>query len=285
MKKLIKSIIFILLYVLITTNAISQSTVSTWVPLKTSEININGKEKTLTSVYSRTYFQARFMSVKAIVLDVIFPPIGTMGYQKKLNKANKSGEIATIDTLRINNSEFEKKLGDFDVMSCFFNAFYYLMDSLKYFDLNLTFSETEHSKLVQQLSTYDNKKLDFQFMKTLKDSGYSYISAFKFQYGVGARIGKEQLGFTKTYRPFVRVVGLIRNANTNQVVWGNRIVVFSDKSFKGGDEAKNATSEELISAFKDISDKIAKILVDDMNGSSNTSKDQLVDANKKDDLF
>jgi hypothetical protein len=284
MKNLIKSIIFTLLFVLLyATNAISQLSEATWVPLKTIDININQKEKMMGAVYSKTYFQSRFMSVKAIVLNVIFPPIGTAVYQKELNKTNKLQDSSYIQ--RISNNEFEKKLDSFDVLSYFFNSFTNLKDSIKFFDIQLTFNQSEHLKLIKQLSESDNKKLDFQYMKILKDSGYSYISAFKFQYGVGARIGKEQLGFTKTYRPFVRIVGLIRNASTNQVIWGNRIVVFSDKSFKGGDEAKNATPEDLISAFKDISDKIAKILVDDMNGLNNTSKDLLVDANKKDDLF
>jgi hypothetical protein len=287
MKNFIKSIIFSLIFISLATCKVANTT---WIPLNTNKININEKvkAKTLSSIYSRTYFQSRFMDLTAVIAQSVTPIFGGVtgtNSQQLYNGVMEITDSARIRKQRQENNEFEKKLGDFNVLTLFTNTFYASKDSIKYFDLALTNDNIEHTKIIQRLCTYDKSKLDMTFTNDMNNAKNKYISTFKFQYGMADRAGGEQFSMTKKYRLFVRVVGLVKDVNTNEFVWGNKIVIFSDKTYFGKKDAKNATEADMKVEFKKITDKIVKVLINDLNGQRYSSEEQIVDINANDDLF
>jgi hypothetical protein len=250
-------------------------------------LNAKNRAKTLATVYARSYFQSRFMNLTATMLDAIVPIAnGVSNGLSHNNNAlvkNEDKENLQADIIaqreRKNNNEFEMKLGDFDLLSYFDSSFYSLNGSIKDFSLDITANKTAHSNIIKRLNTYYNDKLDEQFTTELNSSNYKFISAFKFQYGIGARVGGEQFRLTKLYQPFVRVVGMIRDVKTNKIVWSNNIIVFSNLIYHGQKAAKEANMTELKEEFKAISDKLARIIVDDINGKRYTYLEYLVDYN------
>jgi len=242
------------------------------------------KAKSLTSVYARTYFEIRFMNVAAIVSGVLTPTIGAVVYQNNVEgnidfqtNTQQSVENIAAETQRKNGNEFEKKLGDFNVLSYFANSFYNSKDSIGKYNIIFTSDKAEHAKIVNRLCTGNKKKLDQTFTNELTNANMPYVSVFKLQYGIGARAGKEQFGMTKTYRPFVRMVGYIKDVNSNIIVWSNAITIFSNKEFHGRDEAQYVNEEELKKEFKKICNKLVTIIIMDINGKKYNSLDQLVD--------
>jgi len=241
---------------------------TTWIPLNMDKIEVSKKENTLSTVYANNFFQSRFMQLASTI--------------------TRGGVISAVidqSSTRKSSNEFEKKLGDFSVLSYFYESFYKKSTSLKFFDLHNISDATEHPQVIKTIITYDKLKLDTVYESKLIKSDIKFISAFKLQYGIGARAGREQFGMKKSYRLFVRVVGLIKNINTNEFVWGNKIIVFSEQAFIGRDQAKNAPEEELIDEFKTIISNLTDILIDDMNGNRYNFKEMLVDYNLNDDLL
>ena len=84
----------------------------------------------------------------------------------------------------------------------------------------------------------------------------------------------------------MRVVGLVKDAQTNEFVWGNKIIFFSETVYPGVDAAKNADREELVLEFKTITSQLVDILVSDLNGQRYNSDEYLVDYNpNRDDIL
>jgi uncharacterized protein (TIGR02145 family) len=250
------------------------------------------KAKTLTSVYAKTYFEVRFMNVAATVSVVLIPTFGAVAYQNDIkgninfqNTVNQTIDDIAIETQRKNSNEFEKKMGDFSVLSYFANSFYNTKDSIKKYNIILTLDKSEHSKIINRLNTGNKKNLDTAFTNELNNSNTQYVSAFKFQYGIGARAGNEQFGLTKTYRPFVRLTGYIKDVNSNFIVWRNAIIIFSTKELHGRDEAQYINEEELKKEFKKISNKLITTVINDLNGTRYSSTEQLVDISSIDDYL
>ena len=183
-------------------------------------------------------------------------------------------------------SDFEKKMGDFDAFALFADQFDVRRGDIRYFDIETVHNEAEHNKVIKRLITYDHTGLDKTFGEQLHQSGTRYVSAFKFQYGIGARAGGEQLDFTKTYRPYVRIVGVEKDVATNRFVWGNKITLFSNTAFHGKDAARNVGREQLIEDFKLMAVQLADVTVRDLNGERYTSDEFLVDYDPKvDDIL
>ena len=68
------------------------------------------------------------------------------------------------------------------------------------------------------------------------------------------RGGQEQFGFRKVYRPFIRVLGLIKNSATQEVVWQVDMNMYSPSdAYTGGEaDAENLSGERLVSAYKQV---------------------------------
>jgi hypothetical protein len=237
----------------------------TWIPLNTLKVDLNNKAKTYTTVYSKDYFKVGFMSVTSTITGGFVGPIEG-DIIKSVEENNR----------RKNSNEFEKKLGDFDVLTCFYKALKNVQDSIRCFQIESTFDKNENSKIIKCLETNDINKVDKSYTETLTKSNYKYISAIRIQYGIGARAGGEQFGMTKTYRPYIKLVCIIKDINSNESVWGNRIIVFSESSYKGSDAAINADQKLLVQQFEDICANLAKFFMNDLNGYRYLSKDQLV---------
>jgi len=255
----------------------------------TSDSTALNKSKTLTTIYARTYFEVRFMSISGIVFEVLTPTLGAVAYQNNAkgyvdyqNSMNQTKDEIVEANKRKNSNEFEKKMGDFSVLSYFANTFSVYKDSIDKYNLLITTDKSENTKIVDRLCTGKIKDLDPTFTNELNSSDTKYVSAFKFQYGIGARAGMEQFGMTKTYRPFVRLVGYIKDVSSNIIVWQNSIIVFSTKEFHGRNEAEYANEEELKKEFKKLCTKLVKITINDINGTPFTSKEQLVDISPND---
>ncbi len=282
MKKRTKHILLLFFLVsILSTCSVFKNT--TWIPLNNEKINVNEKVRTLTTLYSRSYFQVRYMSYAAIASNFIAP----MPYMDLKTKIDLNNDLNSIEenNRRKKSNDFEKKLGDFSILSYFNKTLSEKQNSIKYFNIDMNFDKIEHDKIIKRIITYDKEKLDNSYTEELNKLNCKYVSAFKIQYGMGARAGGEQFGMVKSYRPYIRLVGLIKDISSNEFVWGNKIIVFSEMVYHGRDHANEALPDDLIEQFKDISIRLAEILIDDLNGLRYTSNEQLVDANFDDDLF
>jgi len=255
----------------------------TWIPLDMAKVNATEKATTTVTIYKLTNGQERYMSLAGVLLNVAGAMTNEFNRQSGTGQNNPGGgfndlgESVRAAEVRKNSSAFEKKLGDFNALVYFETAFNAQKNKLVHFAMESTYDLPEHTRIVNRLVTYDSKKLDSAYGEKLMSLGTKYLAAIKFQYGVGARVGKEQFSLTKKYRPYVRVVGLIKDVASNEFVWGNKIILFSQKVYKGKSEAKDAPGEEIVAELKLLIDQLVKILIDDMNGQRYESKDSLAD--------
>jgi hypothetical protein len=84
---------------------------------------------------------------------------------------------------------------------------------------------------------------------------------------MGARAGMEQFGLIEKYRPYIRLIGAIKDTKSNNVVWQNKIIVFGD-AYLGSKAAKNVSGAELQNDFVVLCNQLAGILINDINGDS-----------------
>lgn len=270
---------------------VSCSVKPTWVPLDKAQLNRGTPVSTTATIYELTYGQTRYMNVAAVVVGALAAISGGVAKgvaNDALNGITKTvvdltqvaskvaNDIAAADA-RQASCDFEKRMGDFDVFAMFADRFSTRRRDLRYFNINVIHNEVEHDKIIHRLITYDDTRLDKAYSEQLLHDGTRYVSAFKFQYGIGARAGGEQFGFTKVYRPYVRIVGLVKDIVTNRFVWGNKITLFSNAEFHGKDEAQNATRERLIDAFQLMIGQLIDVIVRDLNGERFTSEEFIVD--------
>jgi hypothetical protein len=270
-------------------SATSCATKPTWVPLDKAQIDTRTAANTTASVYELTYGQARYMNVAAVVVGTLAGIAGGTakglannthindGVDKIMEDVGKAIDHMSAADARQESSEFEKKMGEYDVFSDFVERFGARRGDIKYFNIEVIHNELAHNKIITRLITYDDSRLDKTYSETLLRNGTKHVSAFKFQYGIGARAGGEQFGFTKTYRPYVRIVGLIKDVGSNRFVWGNKITLFSNTAFAGKDEARNASRDQLIDAYSLLLGQLVDVIVRDLNGDRFTSNEFLVD--------
>ncbi len=232
----------------------------------------------LTAGYSKTYFQSRFMG-KTIGIAVAFGPlIGAALWQGLGNYDNKSGDRLA------GNNDYEKLLGNFDTSNYFFQRLEQKLASSKYIKLMFAKDIDTANKII---STIKEQKITENTIddKATKKS-YSCVASIKIAYGLGARMGNEQFGFRKYYRPFIRVVGSAKNLSTHEKVWQDTAVVFSEKRYLGGDaDAENISSAELISELKTTTHEAVDLLLRSLNGEQLKELPLLVDTNSNDFEF
>jgi hypothetical protein len=279
-----KNLIGLCLGILIFLQLTSCATTKKWESLNTRNLKENTKEKTLVTIYTKKLFEARFMDVAATLLNASSNAMSQYSYYETGRWTNPAYIEKTTEHRKA-SSEFEKKLGSFDVLTYFVSSFDKMKDSLNYFVPVFPSDSLQSPMILKQVISGNKNQSDISYSREVFNSGAKYISAIKFQYGVGARAGKEQFGMKKTYRPFVRIVGVIKDINTNEIIWGNKMTVFSEKAYKGRDEAKEEFDFNLIKSFKVICDKLSRFLVEDLNGKQYFFPEGLVDYSANDDIL
>jgi len=279
MKKLFGISLAVVMFSLLT----SCATTKKWESLNTKNLKDNSRGNALVTVYVKSPFEARFMDVAATILNTSSVAISQYSFYETGRWTNPAYIEKTTEHRKASN-EFEKKLGSFDVLAYFVSSLEKMKDSLKYFVPVFPSDSLQSPEILKHILNKDKNNPDL-FSKQVVKYNAKYMSAIKLQYGVGARAGKEQFGMKKTYRPFVRIVGIIKDINTNEVVWGNKITVFSEKAYKGRDEAKEEFDFNLIKSFRVICDKLSRLLVEDLNGKQYYFPEGLVDYTANDDIF
>ncbi len=226
--------------------------------------------------YSKSYFQSRFMGKSigiitgtAVAFGPMVAPIGVALWQGLGNYEERVGA-------RTESNEYEKLLGDFDTTDFFFRQLELKLRSAQHFRFTFTKDVETAAKIVSTIkqSTATEKAI----ADRMAGRSYSSVAAFKLSYGLGLRQGSEQLGFRKYYRPFVRVVGSIRNLESNKVIWQDTIIGFSEQRYLGSEaDADKIPSGELVSAMKQISTEATDLLLRSLNGDELTDLPVLVD--------
>lgn len=227
---------------------------------------------TLGVVYSRSFFQERFMG-KSIWTAVVFGPlIGAAVWETTGGHEKRKGE-------RLASSEFEKLLDDLDVNVEVNGQFKRQIPQVGGMSITLT----EDPAVAQAL------------IEMVRDGGaagappepHGCAAAFKLAYGIGARTGAEQIGFRKWYRPFIRVVGRVQRVRpTRETLWSDWLLVFGRKAYLGGDaDADRVPRAELVSAFRELSVEVVDLLIKSLNGQLIPERPALADTTQKDYEF
>ena len=232
-----------------------------------------GKPLDATAVtYTNTYFQERFMGLKPLL-------VGPMLWYVAGSYEGRRGQ-------RLQSGDFEKLLGEFDV-------FEYFNEQLKMrasdsSTIKLKFSDSQQQDLalqVLELARCARKDDCGPAVKSLSEKT-PYIAAFKMSYGLGSKQGAEQFGFRKYYRPFIRIIGIVKNIPLVEVIWQSDILVFGDKRYLGGDaDADRIPKDELVSSFKMLTTQSIDLLVRNLNGEMLQEMPILVDNSASDLSF
>ena len=200
--------------------------------------------------YTKTFFQARFMGLRPLLVGP------ALGY------AFESFEGRKVQ--RLQSSDFEKLLDDFDV-------FEYFNEQLKKragdcSTVKLKFSDSpDLASQVIELARCDQKEECISAGKSLSQKT-SNIAALKMSYGLGARQGSEQIGFRKYYRPFIRVIGVVKKVPSAEAIWQSDILVFGDRYLGDAADADRIPRDELVSSFKMLTTQAIDLLVRSLNG-------------------
>ena len=220
-----------------------------------NEIALNAEKKdTLAVVYAETFFQERYMGPQMFA-EIGFIVGGVLGALVLTPM-----EVDQYNKARLGSSDFEKKLDEFDIQPYFYEQ---LTQNL-YSPFEITFvSDSETTS--QLIASFKQKPSDKEEFPIFPD--YKNVMALKLAYGIGARAGGEQLGFTKSYRPFIRLLARMKDAQTNEILWQEAILVFGEKNYRGSDaDPENVPRDELITAFKSLTEQTIAMLSKSLAG-------------------
>ncbi len=207
---------------------------------------------TLAVAYTNTYFQPRFMGIFKPFID---GPLGWYAF----------GNYEGRNDRRLESNEYEKLLGAFDVSQHFIKELRQGTKSSTLLSLVFNDNADITVKSVEYVKCSDAGSCTAIAEALPSDS--PTIAVMKMAYGIGMRQGKEQFGFVKSYRPFIRVMGIARRADNHQVIWRDTVIVFGEKAYRGSEaNADQIPREELIDAFKGISTDAVKLIVRSLNG-------------------
>ena len=238
------------------------------------------RAEAVTVLYAESVFQDRFMSIGGIVAFVIFAgpvdavTLGQAGMTSSLNDAVYTPAERT--EVRHEKSEYEKLLGDYDALADFNAALRRRGSGCTRLKISLGIDPVVNGTVIDVLkdpSVRDGTRNPAPFSKDLRARlqklGSSCVLGVKYSYGLGARSGKEQFGFSKYYRPFVKLIGVLVDTETGEILWRNFLIVFDDTGYRGGDsDVENLNRETLTAQFKDINGKLVSLLIDCLNGKS-----------------
>jgi len=220
--------------------------------------------------YTSTYFQARMMGPQLWLGPALWYGFGSYEGRK---------------SQRLQSGEFEKLLGDFDVFE-YFNEHLKQRTAGDSGMIRLKYSDSP--ALTAQVIAFarcDNKDQCDTAGRSLGEA-IPYIAAIKMSYGLGLRQGNEQLGFTKSYRPFIRAIGVVKKVPSAEAVWQSDVLVFGEKRYKGGDaNADRIPRDELVAAFKGLTIQAIDLVVRSLNGEVLQEMPVLVDTTASDLMF
>lgn len=248
-----------------------------FVPLKKDALP-ETKAKTVTVSYAESIFQERFMSIVGIVAFVMFTgplDVVTLGLAKATESLNDAIYTPSKRTaVRHENSDYEKLLGDFDVHADFNKSLEKHVQECSHLDISIASDPLVNGTVIDTLkhptirdSTTNPATVNKALLDNLKITQSPRVLGIKFSYGLGARGGREQMGFAKNYRPFVKLIGILIDAKTGEILWRNFLIVFADRGYRGGHaDAENLNDEELVTAFTKINEQLVCLLVESLNG-------------------
>jgi hypothetical protein len=205
----------------------------------------------LTVSFADTYFQPRWASF-TYRSDVPVFWYGPEGFSQRFSS-------------RLQSNDFEKMLGEFDVFEYFNDQLNLRASDSKFVKLKLTGASDLVPKIIElaKCKEKDRCSLAVERVSGLTD----HIAVLKVSYGIAIRPGPEQFGFTKYYRPFIRVLGILKNSHSVETLWQQDICVFGDDRYSGDDsEAYALPRERIISSFKKISSTAIEFLTLSLNG-------------------
>ncbi|MCB2171051.1 MAG: hypothetical protein KQI78_25625 [Deltaproteobacteria bacterium] len=231
----------------------------------------------LSVMYTKSFFQERFMT-KSILLDFVFAP----SFSQAVWDASGNYEDAT--GLRLESSKFEQLLGDFDVSDHFFQE----LNSHIHSNNKFVFTFTEDYDTTEKLLKFIrcNYPSNCSPADSTIQAKFPCGTALKLAYGLGARQGSEQFGFIKTYRPFIRLIGVTKLFSHNQVIWEEDILVFGKKGYKGNKASADLIDrDELIVSFKYLTSQAIDLLMESLDGNELREMPILVDTNRADLTF
>jgi len=201
--------------------------------------------------YTNTYFQPRFMGLRPLLVGPVLWYAG--------------GSFEGRESQRLQSSDFEKLLAEFNVFEYFDGQLKKRAGETSMVILKFSDSPDLTSKVIE-VARCDQKDACTSAAKSLGEATPN-IAALKMSYGLGARQGSEQLGFRKYYRPFIRVIGVIKKVPSTETIWQSDILVFAENRYLGGDaDADRIPREELISSFKILATQAIDLLVRSLNG-------------------
>jgi hypothetical protein len=240
---------------------------------------INIKEKELPAknsisavLYSKSFFQERFMGKE---IGYQFLPIGNILQYKIEDYDKRKGA-------RLESSDFEKLLDDFDV-SIYFDS-QLRKDIGKAKLVKIVFEkDAEKTKQIVQFIAAD-KKDDKSAGNNLKPN--TPVAAFKISYGLAVRGGTENIGLRKYYRPFIRLIGRIKIAGSDEVIWQDAMIAFGENRYLGNDaDASKIKKEELVQSYQQLTTEVIEMLVRSLNGEKLGEMPLLTGHNKADNTF
>lgn len=203
-----------------------------------------------TVSYTDTYFQARFAFFWPSYVPVNW--YTPESYEERSNR-------------RLQNNNFEKLLGEFDVFEHFNEQLKMRANDSTIVKLNFT-DISDLAPQIIELAKCDHKDECIPAIKSVSEKT-KHIAALKISYGLGMRPGPEQVGFRKFYRPFIRVLGVIKNASSAETLWQSEITVFGNDRYLGDEaDAGRIRKDQLISSFQNITRQTIELLVLSLNG-------------------
>ncbi len=206
--------------------------------------------------YSKSFFQERFL-MKSFGGQIAFGPlIGQAIWEETGSHENR-------EKTRLESSEYERLLNDFDVTQFFFQS----LDASKSFNAPLKFSLAKDEATASQITSIAQSRQDDASGTPLIFGKQDCIAMLKISYGLGAKFGGEQFGFRKVYRPFLLLVGKAIAPSDSRVIWQDSILVFGDRAYTGGEaDVTNINQGELIHEFQTITTSMIGKLENSLNG-------------------
>jgi hypothetical protein len=231
----------------------------------------NKSNSTSTVVYSKSFFQERFMG-REIHYQFIGGPLlqySTMSHEKR-------------EGARFESGDFEKLLGDFDVASYFDVQFKKNIGKAKLLKIVFEKDSEKATRIIEFIGS--DKKDEKTSGNTFKPN--TPLAAFKVSYGLAVRPGTEQIGLRKYYRPFIRLIGRIKITGSNEVIWQNKLIAYGNKQYLGSDaDASKIDKDELILAYQQVTAEVIDMVIKSLNGEGVGDLIDLQGANKADNTF
>jgi hypothetical protein len=190
----------------------------------------------MTVSFTDTYFQERFI----LYLQPSYVPVNWYAkgsYEERKNQ-------------RLQSNGFEKLLGEFDVFEYFNEQLILRANDSTIVKLNIS-DISDFAPQIIELAKCDHKDECLPAIKLVSEKT-KHIAALKISYGIGARPGPDNFN-SKYYRPFIRVLGVIKNASSAETLWQNDILVFGNDRYLGDHaNASYIREDPLVSSFKNI---------------------------------